>query len=198
LSSTPIFAGSIVCARSKVANASPKRRSCVRAKPRLLSASTSRIDRHGAFEARQRLLVAGKLGQDVSAGDQCCDGIGVDLKGPFAAGHCFLVTAEILERDAAVAERIDVAGLGRQQLLVAGERFRVPAEPRKGVSAIGERAEMRRGLVQDRFVAGNGFIEPRQCGKHVATLEQRVDRTAVARQHLVEGEERVVEAPQTG
>src|SRR5262245_39518458 len=56
---------------------------------------------------------------------------------------------------------------------------------------------MRRGLVQDRFVAGSGFVEPRQCGEHVAALEQRVDRTAVARQHLVEREQRVVEAPQT-
>src|SRR5262249_31774738 len=68
----------------------------------------------------------------------------------------------------------------------------------KGVSAIGERAGMRRGLLQDRFVAGNGFVEPAQCGEYVAALEQRVDRTAVARQHLVEREERVVEAPQPG
>src|SRR5262249_34197387 len=109
----------------------------------------------------------------------------------------FLVTAELLERDAAVAERIDVAGPRSQQLLVAGERVHVPAEPRKGVSAIGERAGMRRGLLQDGFVAGNGFVEPRQCGEYVAALEQRVDRTTVARQHLVEREERVVEAPQT-
>src|SRR5262249_30116029 len=79
----------------------------------------ARIDRRGALEARQSLLVAEKLGQDVSAGDQCRDGIGIDVKGPFAAGHRFLVTAEILERDAAVAERIDVAGPRRQQLLVA-------------------------------------------------------------------------------
>ncbi len=55
---------------------------------------------------------------------------------------------------------------------------------------------MRRGLLQDGFVAGSGFVEPRQCGEHVAALEQRVDRTAVARQHLLEREERVVEAAQ--
>src|SRR5262252_3688477 len=55
---------------------------------------------------------------------------------------------------------------------------------------------MRRGVLQDGLVAGDGFLEPAQCGKDVAALEQRVDRTAVARQHLVEREKRVVEAPQ--
>jgi len=50
----------------------------------------------------------------------------------------------------------------------------------------------------DGFVAGNCFVEPAQCGEYVAALEQRVDRTAVARQHLVEREKRVVEAPQPG
>jgi hypothetical protein len=42
----------------------------------------ARNDRRGALEARQSLLVAAKLGQDVSAGDQCRNGIGIDFKGP--------------------------------------------------------------------------------------------------------------------
>jgi hypothetical protein len=55
---------------------------------------------------------------------------------------------------------------------------------------------MRRRFLQKCLVGGSGLAEPRQSGEHIAALEQRVDRTAVARQNFVEREECVGEPPQ--